>query len=64
MNRRRGDAPASRYRSLLGGVALAFLAFFLAMPVAHAAEVMRVKFVGHALSEGNASGLIDTKTSG
>ncbi|WP_454792385.1 histidine phosphatase family protein [Mycolicibacterium lutetiense] len=64
MNRRRGDAPASRYRSLLGGVALAFLAFFLAMPVAHAAEVMRVTFVRHAQSEGNASGLIDTKTPG
>lgn len=64
MNRRRGDAPASRYRSLLGGVALAFLAFFLAMPVAHAAEVMRVTFVRHAQSEGNASGLIDTTTPG
>ncbi|MBX8686358.1 histidine phosphatase family protein [Mycobacterium sp. 20091114027_K0903767] len=64
MNRRRGDAPASRYRSLLGGVALAFLAFFLAMPVAHAAEVMRVTFIRHAQSEGNASGLIDTKTPG
>lgn len=64
MNRRRGDAPASRYRKLLGGVALAFLAFFLAMPVAHAAEVMRVTFVRHAQSEGNASGLIDTKTPG
>lgn len=64
MNRRRGDAPASRYRKLLGGVALTFLAFFLAMPVAHAAEVMRVTFVRHAQSEGNASGLIDTKTPG
>ena len=64
MNRRRGGAPASRYRKLLGGVALAFLAFFVAMPVAHAAEVMRVTFVRHAQSEGNASGLIDTKTPG
>lgn len=64
MNRRRGGAPASRYRKLLGGVALAFLSFFLAMPVAHAAEVMRVTFVRHAQSEGNASGLIDTKTPG
>ncbi|MEW2478155.1 histidine phosphatase family protein [Mycobacterium sp. NPDC049093] len=64
MNRRRGDAPASRYRKLLGGVGLAFLAFFLAMPVANAAEVMRVTFVRHAQSEGNASGLIDTKTPG
>ncbi|MDO3242894.1 phosphoglycerate mutase family protein [Mycobacteroides abscessus subsp. abscessus] len=60
MNRRRG----ARYRKLLGSVALAFLAFFLAMPVAHAAEVMRVTFVRHAQSEGNASGLIDTKTPG
>ncbi len=34
------------------------------MPVAHAAEVMRVTFVRHAQSEGNASGLIDTKTPG
>ncbi|MGV0781897.1 histidine phosphatase family protein [Mycolicibacterium sp. XJ775] len=64
MNRRRGDAPASRYRSLLGGVGLAFLAFFLAMPVANAAEVMRVTFVRHGESAGNASGLIDTSTPG
>ncbi|WP_286175175.1 histidine phosphatase family protein [Mycobacterium sp. DL99] len=49
---------------MLGCVALAFLAFFLAMPVAHAAEVMRVTFIRHAQSEGNASGLIDTKTPG
>lgn len=64
MNRRRGDAPASRYRSLLGGVALAFLAFFLAMPVAHAAEVMRVTFVRHAESEANANHIIDTTVPG
>lgn len=64
MNRRKGDAPASRYRSILGGVALAFLAFFLAMPVAHAAENMRITFIRHGESEGNASGLIDTKTPG
>lgn len=64
MNRRRGDAPASRYRSLLGGVALAFLAFCLAMPVAHAAEVMRVTFVRHAESEANANHIIDTTIPG
>lgn len=64
MYRRRGDAPASRYRSLLGGVALAFLAFFLAMPVAHAAEVMRVTFVRHAESEANANHKIDTTIPG
>lgn len=64
MNRRRGDASASRYRSLLGGVAIAFLAFFLAIPVANAAENMRITFVRHGESEGNASGLIDTKTPG
>ncbi|MFV8049113.1 histidine phosphatase family protein [Mycobacterium sp. 48b] len=64
MNRRRGDAPASRYRSLLGGVALAFLAFFLAMPVAHAAEVMRVTFVRHAESQANANHIIDTTIPG
>ncbi|CRZ19050.1 histidine phosphatase family protein [Mycolicibacterium neworleansense] len=64
MNRRRGDAPASHYRSLLGGVALAFLAFFLAMPVAHAAEVMRVTFVRHAESEANANHIIDTTVPG
>jgi len=64
MNRRRGDAPASRYRSLLGGVALAFLAFFLAMPVAHAAEVMRVTFVRHAESQANANHIIDTTVPG
>lgn len=64
MNRRRDGAPASRYRSLLGGVALAFLAFCMAMPVAHAAEVMRVTFIRHGESAGNASGLIDTTTPG
>lgn len=64
MNRRRGGAPASRIRSLLGGVALAFLAFFLAMPVAHAAETMRVTFIRHGESAGNASGNIDTSTPG
>lgn len=64
MNRRRGDASASRYRKYLGGVALAFLAFFLAMPVAHAAEVMRVTFVRHAESEANANHIIDTTVPG
>ncbi len=64
MNRRKRDASASRYRSLLGGVAIAFLAFFLAIPVANAAENMRITFVRHGESEGNASGLIDTKTPG
>ncbi len=64
MNRRRGDALSSRYRNLLGGAAIAFLALFLAIPVAHAAENMRITFVRHAESEGNASGLIDTKTPG
>ncbi|MED5814047.1 histidine phosphatase family protein [Mycolicibacterium sp. 050232] len=45
-------------------MALAFLAFFLAMPMAHAAENMRITFIRHGESEGNASGLIDTKTPG
>lgn len=64
MNRHKGDAPPSRYRSLIGGVALAFLAFALAMPVAHAAEVMRVTFVRHAESEANANHIIDTTVPG
>lgn len=64
MNRRRGDASASRYRSLLGGVALAFLAFFLAMPVAHAAEVMRVTFVRHGESTANVDHILDTTIPG
>ncbi|OBB11370.1 phosphoglycerate mutase [Mycolicibacterium setense] len=64
MNRHKGDAPPSRYRSIIGGVALAFLAFFLAMPVAHAAEVMRVTFVRHAESEANANHIIDTTVPG
>lgn len=54
----------SRMRTILGGIVIAFLAFFLAIPVANAAEVMRVTFVRHAESAGNASGLIDTSTPG
>ncbi|MUL84015.1 MULTISPECIES: histidine phosphatase family protein [unclassified Mycolicibacterium] len=64
MNRRRRDALPSRYRNILGGVALAFLAFFLAMPVAHAAEIMRVTFVRHAESTANANHIIDTTVPG
>ncbi|MGV0744371.1 histidine phosphatase family protein [Mycolicibacterium sp. XJ870] len=36
----------------------------MAIPVASAAEVMRVTFIRHGESEGNASGLIDTSTPG
>ncbi|WKG02834.1 histidine phosphatase family protein [Mycolicibacterium sp. HK-90] len=64
MIRSHGDASASRYRSILGGVALAFLALFLAIPVAHAAEVMRVTFVRHAESTANANHIIDTTIPG
>ncbi|MCV7068385.1 histidine phosphatase family protein [Mycolicibacterium farcinogenes] len=64
MIRSHGDASASRYRSILGGVALAFLALFLAIPVAHAAEVMRVTFVRHAESTANANHIIDTTVPG
>lgn len=53
-----------RIRTILGGITIAVLAFFLAIPVANAAEVMRVTFVRHAESAGNASGLIDTSTPG
>ncbi|MGV0816199.1 histidine phosphatase family protein [Mycolicibacterium boenickei] len=64
MIRRNGDASASRYRSLLGGVALAFLALFLAIPVAHAAEVMRVTFVRHGESTANVDHILDTSVPG
>jgi len=47
------------------GIALAALALLFAAAIpASAAELMRVTFVRHAESEGNASGLIDTKTPG
>ncbi len=54
----------TRKQSILGGVAMAFLAFCLAIPVANAAEVMRVTFIRHGESYGNTSGLIDTSTPG
>ncbi|ART72471.1 phosphoglycerate mutase [Mycobacterium dioxanotrophicus] len=43
---------------------MAFLALCLALPVANAAEVMRVTFIRHGESYGNTSGLIDTSTPG
>ncbi len=64
MIHRRDDGLSSRTRRILGGVAMAFLALFTAIPVANAAEVMRVTFVRHGQSYGNTSGLIDTSTPG
>lgn len=70
MIHRRRDAVSevphnrSKLRTLLLSVVGAFLAFALAIPVANAAEVMRVTFVRHGQSYGNVSGNIDTKVPG
>ncbi len=59
--------PPTRSRAVWKyfGIALAALALLFAAAIpASAAELMRVTFVRHAESEGNASGLIDTKTPG
>ena len=59
MSSRRG-----RMLRVVGVTLTAFaMAIALALPAA-AAELMRVTFVRHAQSAGNASGLIDTKTPG
>lgn len=54
----------SGIRATIASVGMMFLAFLLAIPVAHAAEVMRITFIRHGESTANAGNVADISVPG
>ncbi|WP_273736588.1 histidine phosphatase family protein [Mycolicibacterium septicum] len=54
----------SGIRATIAGMGMMFLAFLLAIPVAHAAEVMRITFIRHGESTANAANVADSSVPG
>lgn len=54
----------SGIRATIAGIGMMFLAFLLAIPVAHAAEVMRITFIRHGESTANAANVADSSVPG
>ncbi|WP_249383546.1 histidine phosphatase family protein [Mycobacterium sp. DBP42] len=58
------DFRRSGIRATIAGIGMLFLAFLLAIPVAHAAEVMRITFIRHGESTANAANVADSSVPG
>lgn len=54
----------SGIRATIAGIGMMFLAFLLAIPAAHAAEVMRITFIRHGESTANAANVADSSVPG
>nr|WP_234790224.1 phosphoglycerate mutase family protein [Mycolicibacterium fortuitum] len=54
----------SGIRATITGIGLMLLAFLLAIPAAHAAEVMRITFIRHGESTANAANVADSSVPG
>ncbi|MCV7363699.1 histidine phosphatase family protein [Mycolicibacterium neworleansense] len=54
----------SGIRATIAGIGMLFLSFLLAIPVAHAAEVMRLTFIRHGESTANAANVADSSVPG
>lgn len=54
----------SGIRATFASIGMLFLAFLLAIPVAHAAEVMRITFIRHGESTANAANVADSSVPG
>ncbi|MEV0672740.1 histidine phosphatase family protein [Mycobacterium sp. NPDC050441] len=54
----------SGIRATIVGTGMLFLAFLLAIPAAHAAEVMRITFIRHGESTANAANVADSSVPG